>query len=195
MGRQKTELEKMSIVRLSNKQANLITKSCLQSALIELLDAKPMNDITISELTRKAGVSRTAFYSNYQTINDVLTEFIDSRLRELNDYVWIAINHQEDLFYPIIKKIYDEYDVYSLLLKADIDNTTFLQFKDNIKKEYPYINKENYYRLIAVIGSVRNIIIEWFYNDCKDSVKFISNVCNEITSDFRKIVTDSIQKQ
>lgn len=193
MGKQKSELEKMNIVRLSNKQANLVTKTCLQTALIELLDSKSINAITISELTRKAGVSRTAFYSNYQTINDVLTEFIESHLKKLNDYIWIAINHQEDLFYPIIKKIHDEFDLYSLLLKADIEKTAFLQIRDYIKKEYPHIDKNTYYKLIAVIGLLRNVIIEWVYNGCKDSVEFISRICNDSTENLREKIVHELK--
>ena len=75
-----TELEKRNLARLSNQQAKLITKACFQSALIQLLDKKDINDISISELTRKAGVSRTAFYSHYQTVDDVLSEIIDEEL-------------------------------------------------------------------------------------------------------------------
>lgn len=193
MERQKTELEKRNIVRLSNKQANLVTKTCLQTALIELLDKKDLMDITISELTRKAGVSRTAFYSNYQTINDVLVEFIDSYLIKLNDSVWQAINNKEDLFYPIIKNIYDEFDLYSLALKTDIEKTVFFQIRDYIKKEYPHIDDETYYSLVAVIGSLRGIILEWFSNGCDKSVDFISQICNDLTYDLRKHIISGLK--
>ena len=76
----KTELEKRNIIRLSNKQAKMVTKCCLQTALIQLLDKKELSNISVSELARRAGVSRTAFYSNYQTVDDVLTELIDQKL-------------------------------------------------------------------------------------------------------------------
>ena len=60
----------------------MVTKSCLQTALIQLLDKKELSDISVSELARRAGVSRTAFYSNYQTVDDVLTELIDQKAYE-----------------------------------------------------------------------------------------------------------------
>ena len=101
----KTELEKRNIIRLSNKQAKMVTKSCLQTALIQLLDKKELSDISVSELARRAGVSRTAFYSNYQTVDDVLTELIDQELKEVNNSIWEAINREEDFFPPIIQKM------------------------------------------------------------------------------------------
>lgn len=175
----KTELEKRNIIRLSNKQAKMVTKSCLQTALIQLLDKKELSDISVSELARRAGVSRTAFYSNYQTVDDVLTELIDQELKEVNNYIWEAINREEDFFPPIIQKMKDNYDLYSLLMKANIEKTAFFQFRDYIKDSYPALDKKAYYMIIAAIGSLRSIIMEWFINGCEDSVALISEICDK----------------
>ena len=175
----KTELEKRNIIRLSNKQAKMVTKSCLQTALIQLLDKKELSDISVSELARRAGVSRTAFYSNYQTVDDVLTELIDQKLEEVNNSIWEAINREEDFFPPIIQKMKDNYDLYSLLMKANIEKTAFFQFRDYIKDSYPALDKKAYYMIIAAIGSLRSIIMEWFINGCEDSVALISEICDK----------------
>ena len=176
---QKTELEKRNITRLSNKQAKMVTKSCLQTALVQLLDKKELSDISVSELARRAGVSRTAFYSNYQTVDDVLTELIDQELKEVNNSIWEAINREEDFFPPIIQKMKDNYDLYSLLMKANIEKTAFFQFRDYIKDSYPALDKKAYYMIIAAIGSLRSIIMEWFINGCEDSVALISEICDK----------------
>ena len=175
----KTELEKRNITRLSNKQAKMVTKSCLQTALIQLLDKKELSNISVSELARRAGVSRTAFYSNYQTVDDVLTELIDQELKEVNNSIWEAINREEDFFPPIIQKMKDNYDLYSLLMKANIEKTAFFQFRDYIKDSYPALDKKAYYMIIAAIGSLRSIIMEWFINGCEDSVALISEICDK----------------
>lgn len=175
----KTELEKRNIIRLSNKQAKMVTKSCLQTALIQLLDKKELSDISVSELARRAGVSRTAFYSNYQTVDDVLTELIDQELKEVDNSIWEAINREEDFFPPIIQKMKDNYDLYSLLMKANIEKTAFFQFRDYIKDSYPALDKKAYYMIIAAIGSLRSIIMEWFINGCEDSVALISEICDK----------------
>lgn len=175
----KTELEKRNIIRLSNKQAKMVTKSCLQTALIQLLDKKELSDISVSELARRAGVSRTAFYSNYQTVDDVLTELIDQELKEVINSILEAINREEDFFPPIIQKMKDNYDLYSLLMKANIEKTAFFQFRDYIKDSYPALDKKAYYMIIAAIGSLRSIIMEWFINGCEDSVALISEICDK----------------
>ena len=54
-----TELEKRDVLRMSNKESNRLTRECLQTALITLMGQKSFDKITISELVRKSGVSRT----------------------------------------------------------------------------------------------------------------------------------------
>lgn len=181
MQEQKTELEKKNIVRLSNKQAKLMTKTCLQNALVQILDTKDINDISVSELTRRAGVSRTAFYSNYQTVDDVLSEMINHELEEVNKAVWNAINNKEDIFPPIVQMMKDNSELYSLVLKTNIEKTAFFQLRDYIKTTYPTIDKKRYYLLVACIGALRNIILEWFINGCDESVQTIAAICDAST--------------
>lgn len=193
MSNQKTELEKRNIVRLSNKQAKLITKACLRTALIQLLENKEITDISVSELARKAGVSRTAFYSNYQTVDDVLTELIDDSLSEMNNSLWEAINKKEDIFLPIIQKIKDNRDLFTLVQKSNIEKTAFFQMRDHIKKAYPTIDTHSYYLLLAAVGALRNIVLEWLINDCNESVEFISSLCNHSTDALRNEVLSHLK--
>jgi hypothetical protein len=80
---------------------------------------------------------------------------------------------------PIIQKMKDNYDLYSLLMKANIEKTAFFQFRDHIKDSYPALDKKTYYMIIAAIGSLRSIILEWFINGCEDSVALISEICDK----------------
>ena len=43
------------------------TKECVVSALKNLLKEKSYDDITLSEIAEKAGVSRNAIYRNFET--------------------------------------------------------------------------------------------------------------------------------
>ena len=49
-----------------NKELNYAIKEALQDALILLMKEKQYRSISITELCRKAGVSRMAFYNNYK---------------------------------------------------------------------------------------------------------------------------------
>lgn len=59
-------LSKRSLQNLTqfNKETRRIARESMEIALLNLLETKPLGDITISELVTKAGVSRNAFYRN-----------------------------------------------------------------------------------------------------------------------------------
>ena len=55
---------------------NQITRERIVSALLELIREKPLSTITITELTRRAGVSRMAFYRNFSTKEEVFSSHL-----------------------------------------------------------------------------------------------------------------------
>lgn len=56
----------------SNKESNQLTRESIETALLFLLEKKDMAQISISELVKKAGVSRNAFYRNYKSKEEIL---------------------------------------------------------------------------------------------------------------------------
>ena len=47
------------------------TASLMNQALLQLLEKKDLDYITITETTKKAGVNRSTFYLNYDNIYDL----------------------------------------------------------------------------------------------------------------------------
>lgn len=56
-----------------------MTKKMIQSSLIEILNDKPIEKISISELCQRADINRTTFYNHYGSQYDVL--------REIGEYI------------------------------------------------------------------------------------------------------------
>lgn len=61
----------------NNNSQNLITKESIFTALMILMEKKNFKEISITELTKKAGVSRMAFYRNYNNLEDIITDYLD----------------------------------------------------------------------------------------------------------------------
>lgn len=55
---------------------NLFVRDCITKALFKLMKSKDYQDITVSALVRTAGVSRNSFYRNYQSIEDILRQYL-----------------------------------------------------------------------------------------------------------------------
>ncbi len=54
------------------------TKRSIYEAFFTLLQKKAMDDITVTELAALADIDRKTFYTHYQTVQDVYTEFKQS---------------------------------------------------------------------------------------------------------------------
>ncbi len=67
-----------------NKSENkyFYTASLMNQALLELLEKKDIDFITITEITKKAGVNRGTFYLHYDNIYELLEETITNLNKE-----------------------------------------------------------------------------------------------------------------
>lgn len=63
------------------------SQTYLTTALFQLLATKELQQITITELVKRAGVSRMAFYRNYQTLDDLLLAYFEPQMNQLFDLI------------------------------------------------------------------------------------------------------------
>ena len=54
----------------------------MDEALMELLDTKPFEFITVKEICARAGVNRSTFYLHYETVGDLLAETLETANRD-----------------------------------------------------------------------------------------------------------------
>lgn len=63
-----------------------LTTESIQQALLILMRNKPFGDITVSEVIRRAGVSRSAFYRHYASKKDILLIPLQKATQEIYAY-------------------------------------------------------------------------------------------------------------
>jgi AcrR family transcriptional regulator len=74
----------------ATKHAQLIQKDSqdyLTEALFQLLEKKSLEEIKVTELVTRAGVSRMAFYRNYQGLEDIIRQYFAPKLSRMFDNV------------------------------------------------------------------------------------------------------------
>ncbi|QUE54304.1 TetR/AcrR family transcriptional regulator [Streptococcus oriscaviae] len=74
----------------SNKEVNQLTRESIETALLFLLERKEMKHISVSELVRKAGVSRNAFYRNYKSKEEILELYYERTSQSVKEK-WNAL--------------------------------------------------------------------------------------------------------
>lgn len=57
----------------ANYRKKYFLKDCIADALIELLQKKSFNTVTVEEIIQKAGIGRATYYRNFQSKQEILT--------------------------------------------------------------------------------------------------------------------------
>jgi AcrR family transcriptional regulator len=100
----------------------------VRHALLELLAERAFKDVTIDELARRAGLSRTAFYFYYPDKNEVLKEAAEDAAREIYaeaDRWWHGSGPPEQLIREALEGIANVYCDNGPMLRAALEVTTY----------------------------------------------------------------------
>lgn len=177
-----SELQKKAVIRYSNEESKRITRECIESALILLLEKKTFGEISISELVKRAGVSRTAFYRNYTSKEDVLQcglgDVVNGILNKL------PLEPQSEQFWTVL---FQEAKGYRgpilLLLKAGLGNVMLEQITARAVEREKSNKTAAYYNSVLWAGAVYNVLINWVLNGAKESPADMAKICVKISSD------------
>lgn len=64
-------------------EANILTKECILTALLRLMEEKDYASISITDITNLAGVSRMAYYRNYKSKDEILLRRLEDEEKKL----------------------------------------------------------------------------------------------------------------
>ena len=174
--------EKTAPLKKHNETLNEFSKHNLQEAILILMKDKPFEKITITELCKKAGVSRMAFYKNYHDTEELLMDiFVDanttmiekigSPFRPTTGYEW---------FYQMFCVVEYYYDMLVTLFKAGFKYKYLEVINELVLHNPDAPNKDKYKRLIWT-GGVVNMIINWVDNGMNESKEKMAEYANEYT--------------
>lgn len=162
-------------LKLSNEEINRITKDSIQEALVYLLSKKDIDDISVTEIVKKAGVSRTAYYRNYQSKEDILKDFsmnvfnlIFSQL-DREDFAKDPKNWYRFIF----TQIKNNARIVKLVVKARL--YTAEEFLP--KSDLTMLSINEQYQIFAMESALVNLIQKWVEEDFVLSVEEMTELC------------------
>ncbi|NLW14489.1 MAG: TetR/AcrR family transcriptional regulator [Trueperella sp.] len=172
-------------------------RSRLNDAALELVMQKPADSITVSELTRTAGVSRTTFYqhgeSPAQFVADVVVDIIQPHLDEFVE----AISHASENYLLRWREIYvgmlvalkDNYDVVNRIFAGHRQSVVIGYVSERLTQTFEAYVEEFQARLegeqiselwkeMAIAQQVYNlvaVIVAWLRTDMEESPEVVVN--------------------
>ncbi|MCR5272948.1 MAG: TetR/AcrR family transcriptional regulator [Lachnospiraceae bacterium] len=181
-----TELSKKNVTRMNNVESNKITKECLQMALVALMQQKSYDRISISELVKKAGVSRTSFYRNYSSKEDIILDVEKDILSTCVDALFTPKyeNNLYQWFYDIFEKIKENTYVFDLICVAGMDNILFSNAPDLLAEHFNITDNVKKYHFTALFGGLKDVMLSWFKNDMPESLDDMARICEDMFKPF-----------
>jgi len=168
-------------------------------ALLSLLEKKPFEYITISEICEKAEVNRSTFYLHYENTSDLLKETILYVLDNFTSYFSVDVKSittkfancdlqdlkfvNEKYLHPYLSFIKENQRVFSAVLSqptAFDSKAIFQRLFDNIFKpildRFHYPRDEQNYVMMFYLNGITAIIMEWLKDGCSKSIEDISAI-------------------
>ena len=186
----RTILEERNVLRLNNEESNKLTRECLTAALMQLMKEKSLDKITITELVKRSGVSRTAFYRNYSSKEDILVD-IRNYIAETSNSFLVKPELKDNprlWFRECFKIVQDNADLIRPILDAKLTLGDFFKNQSVLDSLYSTDNRMNIYKNLAIEAAFQRIMIVWFDEGMIESVDEMASFCNDIFSNY-SIVT------
>ncbi len=164
------------------------TRIAIENALLDLMQKKPLNSISISELAEAADINRKTFYNNYDSIDDVIQGINQKLARHIFNALpeKITIHNEIEIYHLLLNfttALEPHKDILRKITKDDKNIPFFEYFKVQI---LPYVenNLTSYHVDPAVtpyinsylVNGLSSILFTWV-NDTKLNAEQVAILC------------------
>ena len=174
------------------------TKKALREGLVELLNEKNIQNITIKELTDKVDIHRSTFYANFKDVYELYSHTEDNIIEEIEDIISVDCTFKPHIFFNgLLGYINKNKQVSRLFFGGNISTDFFERLTGLFKKacidawckEYNVksITEEiDYYVQFCLSGGL-GVIGMWVTKDFEYPMEKLVEMLSEIDSSVGKV--------
>ncbi len=166
-----------------------ITQESVYQALLILLQDKKFENLTITEITKRAGVSRPAFYRSYQTKEDIVLVYARNLFDEILQKERSIPNRTKEGTVQRFFEYFDQqHEFMEMLINCELTNVIYdefcLRMEDFFREQTDQLAvsklHEQYLAQYLSSGLFR-VLIEWIRGGRKESTKEIAEFIFDVT--------------
>lgn len=184
--------EKESVTEKKEDRRVRRTKKLLIQALTELMQQKPVKEITVKELTDLADMNRGTFYLYYKDIFDMLEKTEDMMFEALDSITSVHKNDAAELktkplLLDVFRFIEENQEIIRVLLSPHGDMIFLHRLYEVIRQKcleaFPKLpgNPDEFdYRFSFVVYGAAGLIRAWVARDCRESVEEMAALADEL---------------
>ncbi|MDO4262350.1 MAG: TetR/AcrR family transcriptional regulator [Eubacteriales bacterium] len=170
------------------QKKNTMTRECIFTALLILMEKKPYAEITITDIAKKAGVSRMSYYRLYRSKDDILIQYFNDVFENLLDtikqtenidryqfalLIFQTVGQNERLLKAILRA-----ELYEMVMRCLIEYCSYLA-------EHVFgmdmSSARTDYRIYEEAGRFSLLLMRWVERDLKETPEEIARYLAEGT--------------
>lgn len=157
----------------------------IEKVFIDLLQTKELNEISVSDICKRAGLNRTTFYANYTDIYGLADSIRDKLENEVSEVYQEEINtgFNSNDYLKLFKHIKANQLFYKTYFKLGYDNNyRIITYDVNLAQEH-FQNRFIEYHIEFFKVGITKIIKMWIENGCQESPEDMFEI---IKSEYRE---------
>ena len=180
------------MIRESSKPNRQIerTKSWIFDALMLLMDEKPYDKITISDIAEKAGVARPTFYRNFNDKDEVILQYLGNSFNtELLSTEKVNKGDKPNnivLTFDVTYMVKHQKNIKKILSTADVEARIYRELQiytlTLIKSYKKLLSAEEYlichYKICYQITGSLKVLFDWFINNMPMPIEKLVSMLN-----------------
>ena len=158
-----------------------VIRESLSIALIELLKKKDYNEISITELCKRAGVSRTGFYRHYydksEIIDDIIEDLFEKYKAESRFRGGQNLN-MEEWYEKLFTFIRGHFELLSVLMDKKFSQQFLVGVNNHLLNMTPPNVIDMGHTLIWA-GALYNLVFYWINSDNPSKIETVVKMCTD----------------
>ena len=159
----------------------LSTKDLISLSLYSLLLRKEYDEISITDICKKARISRMTFYRYYDRKDDIFINYCDERFEEFFEEMQKINNLDSNDFFLLLFIFFKKYYRQLIILrKAHKQMILLKQFNSyasyilsRMKSTSQRFNFSNKVTVSYLAGGLLNVLMDWISSGLKESPEFM----------------------
>ena len=150
----------------------------IEKVFISLLQTNELNEISVSDICKLAGLNRTTFYANYTDIYGLADSIRDKLEHNLSDLYQNEITRgfNSNDYLRLFRHIQENQLFYRTYFKLGYDNQYEIQFYDTEQAKQDFNNQYIDYHMEFFKSGLTAIIKRWLAGGCRETPEEMDHI-------------------
>ena len=165
-----------------NNKRKKASQEKIEKIFLNLIQAKDINEISITTICKLAHLNRSTFYANYLDIYDLADKIADKLENEVGNLYQMERKNKyiSNDFLKLFKHIKENQMFYKTYFKLKKDEKFIIQKYDTNLSKNMYNDKFIDYHIEFFKAGLNAIIRKWLEGGCKETPEEIDNIIKDI---------------